>query len=215
MNNKVIIFDMDGVLFDTIPYAREVFLNRHPGMTEEMYNEIHGGNFHIESKKYSHLKITETEEQKIKHQIDYAEKKSKTPLFLGIKNLLEDLHNGGYLLVMNTNAYNKNCLPMLENAGIKESFDFIATAEISKDKIEKFKLIEDKYKTEKKNLLFVTDALGDVKDANIAEIPTVAVTWGVHNKTFFEREKYSNLVGIVNTVEELKNFIANYFNIGI
>jgi phosphoglycolate phosphatase-like HAD superfamily hydrolase len=210
MQKKVIIFDMDGVLFDTIPYARKVFLERHPGVTEEMYNQIHSGNFHIEASKYSHLKIVETEEEKIKHQIDYAEKKSKTKMFGGIKELLDYLKNSGYLLVLNTNAYNKNCLPMLEYAGIKNLFDFIATAEISKDKIEKFKLIEDKYKIEKKDVLFITDALGDVKDASVAEIPTVAVTWGGHDRSFFERERHTNLIGIVDTIEELKKFIEEY-----
>ena len=60
------------------------------------------------------------EEEEEKYKIDYAEKKSKTPVFKGIKNLLEDLHNKGYLLVINTNAYSRNCLLLLEHSGIKK-----------------------------------------------------------------------------------------------
>ena len=56
-------------------------------------------------------------------------------------------------------------------------------------------------------MLFITDALGDLKDADIAGVPTIAVTWGVHNKSFFEKEKHINLIGIVDTVEELSNLI--------
>lgn len=210
MKNKLIIFDMDGVLFDTIPYVKKTFLERHPGITKEMYNEIHSGNYHEGAKKYSHLKIKETKKEKEKFKIDYAEKKSKTPLFEGIKDFLENLHKLDYLLVLNTNAYDRNCFSLLENAGIKNLFDFIATAEVSKNKIEKFKLIENKYKIKKENILFITDALGDVKDANVAHMPTVCVTWGVHNKSFFDRERYSNLIGIVDTVKELENFIKQY-----
>ena len=121
--------------------------------------------------------------------------------------MLEELRSDGYLLVLNTNAYDENCLPLLENSGIKTQFNFIATANLSKDKVEKLKLIEYKFNTKKEDILFVTDALGDVRDADIAEVPTVAVTWGVHDASFFELENHPSLVGIVNSVEELLSFI--------
>ena len=210
MDKKVIIFDMDGVLFDSIGVAREFFMSNHPGVTHEMYDEIHTGNFHVEAQKYSHLKIKETERKEGESFAGYSERKSRTPLFAGIKNLLKDLHKSNYILAMNTNAYAKNCLPMLERAGILSLFNFIPTAEISKDKVEKFKLIEEKYKVSNKDLLFITDALGDIRDADIAGVPTIAVTWGVHNKSFFEREKHHNLVAIIDTVEELRAFITKF-----
>ncbi|QQR79213.1 MAG: HAD family hydrolase [Candidatus Moraniibacteriota bacterium] len=207
MRKKVIIFDMDGVLFDTIPYAEETFLGGHLGVTSEMYKELHSGNFHEEIKKYSHLKKEETEEEVVRRNLAYAEKKKEAPLFEGIDNFLKALHSAGYLLVLNTNAFERNCLPLLERAGIRSLFDFIPTAEISKDKVEKFNLIGEKYDINMGDALFVTDALGDVRDADTAGVPTVAVTWGVHDKTFFEREKHDNLIGIVDTVEELRNYI--------
>ena len=199
---------MDGVLVDTIPNAREAFLKRHTGVTTDMYNEIHTGNYHTEAKKYTHLRIPETDEEKDKREASYVEMKSKTPLFNGVKDLLESLHSKGHTLVLNTNAYNKNCLPLLENLGIKKLFDFIATAEVSKDKVEKFKMIEEKYGASEKDMLFVTDALGDVKDAATAGVSTVAVTWGVHDRAYFEKEKHTHLVGIIDTVDALLNFIA-------
>lgn len=201
---------MDGVLIDSIPFAKKYFMANHPGVTSEMYDEIHCGNFHEEIKKYSHLNKEKNEEERKIRQQQYSEIKSKTPMFKGMRELLEKLHYEGYILVLNTNAYKRNTLPILENLKISHLFDFVADAEISKDKIEKFKLIEHKYKAEKENALFVTDALGDVRDADVADIPTVAVTWGVHNKSFFEREKNHNLIGIVNTVEELGEFIKKY-----
>ena len=131
-------------------------------------------------------------------------------MFKGVKELLEELHEKGYILILNTNAYERNCLPLLENSGITTIFDFIASAEISKDKMDKFKLIKDKYSADKKDILFITDALGDIKDADISDVPTVAVTWGVHDRLFLEREKHLNLIGIVDTVKELEDFIEKY-----
>ena len=208
---KIIIFDMDGVLFDTIPYARQAFLETHPGVTADIYNEIHSGNFYKEASKYSHLRIKETEEQRKKRNLDYADKKSKSRIFDGIKKLLTQLKDEEFILVLNTNAYDRNSFPLLENGGISTFFDFIASAELSKDKIEKFELIVKKYNAEKENTLFITDALGDVRDADIAGVPTVAVTWGVHDSPFFKREKHSNLLDIVDSVEDLNKAIKKYF----
>jgi phosphoglycolate phosphatase len=207
MSKKVLVFDMDGVLFDTIPYAEKTFLENHPGVTSEMYKELHSGNYHEEIKKYSHLRKEETEEERAERSLAYAEKKRETPMFEGIEDLLKDLHNSGYALVLNTNAFDRNCVPLLERSGIKYLFDLIASAEFSKSKVEKFGLIEEKYNVNKADMLFITDALGDVKEAEMAGVPTIAVTWGVHDDMFFNGEKHPNLVGVMRTVKELRDFL--------
>lgn len=201
---------MDGVLIDSIPFAKKYFMENHPGVTSKMYDEIHCGNFHEEIKKYSHLAKERTEEEKEIRRQQYSKMKEKTPMFEGVRELLEKLHDRGYILVLNTNAFERNLFPILENSKIAHFFDFVTTAELSKDKTEKFVLIKNKYKADKKDILFVTDALGDVKEAALADIPTVAVTWGVHSGSLFKREKYSNLIGIVDTVKELEDFIERY-----
>lgn len=207
MNKKVIIFDMDGVLFDTIPYAEKVTLESYPGMTSAMYKELHSGNYYEELEKHSSLKKEVTEKEEKERRLAYTDKKKSAPLFEGIENLLNELHSLGYTLVLNTNAFETNCLPLLERAGISSLFNLVATADLSKSKVEKFTLTEEKYRVSKSDMLFITDALGDVREAETAGVPAVAVTWGVHDSTFFNREKHSNLVGIMHTVKELRDFL--------
>ncbi len=83
----------------------------------------------------------------------------------------------------------------------------MATAEVSKSKVEKFTMIKDRYGVDKSDMLFITDTLGDVREAYIADVSTVVVTWGAHDASYFKRENFQNLQKVVNTVNELETAI--------
>lgn len=207
MKKKIIIFDMDGVLFDSNTIATQSLLYQYPGLTEEMQKEILTGNFHEEVSKITIPKREETEEEKAARKLKYSKDKSEVPMYSGTKELLSYLHNEGYIIVLNTSALDRNCLPLLERANITHFFDFLATAELSRSKVEKFKMIENKYIVDQNDMLFVTDTLGDIREADMAGIPTVAVTWGAHDRSYFNREPHTNLIGIVDSIAELESFI--------
>jgi HAD superfamily hydrolase (TIGR01509 family) len=207
MKRKIIVFDLDGVLFDSVALSEQFLYDRYPGITKEMQLEILCGNFHEELKKITLPKKAQTEEEAEARRVLHTENKSKVPMYNGAKELLGALHSEGYILALNTSAYSKNCLPLLERDGIVSLFDFLGTAELSKSKVDKFKIIEEKYGFDNQHVLFITDTVGDIKEACVANVPTVAVTWGAHGRNYFTREEYKNLIGIVDSFEELKNFI--------
>jgi len=211
MPKKVIIFDMDGVLFDTVDFVYENFFKpMYPNITREIYKELSCENVFEVMSKINLPKKLETEEEKTIRLQKYAEDKSKLPLFAGVRELLEKLHKQDFILVINTSAVNRNCLPIFDYSKTMHLFDLVASAELSKSKVEKFKIIQEKYNVDKKNILFVTDTVGDVKEAEEAEIPTIAVTWGTHDRDYFNRYKFSNLISIVDSVKELEEFIENF-----
>ncbi len=208
---KIIIFDLDGVLFDSSDIAFRAMQFLYPEYTIEIAKELLCGNFHDEVEKFKriHPQVQMTEEERALHKIEYSKQKLEAPLFMGIAELLESLHASGYILAVNTSAYERNCLPLLEKANIKNCFDFLATANISKSKIEKFEFIKQKYQVSNDNIIFVTDTLGDIREADAASIPTVAVTWGAHDISYFNREKHDNVVAIVDSVQELEAIIRS------
>jgi HAD superfamily hydrolase (TIGR01549 family) len=212
MKKNIIIFDLDGVLSDSTDHVLQFFLNIYPTLTKDMVDEMLTGNFpsEVEKLKLTHKRITETEEQRKKRNEEYSNKKAGLPLHQGIKELLKALHNKSYTLVVNTSASERNCLPVLRQAGILDYFDVIATKELSVSKTEKFKLIADRYGLQPNQMIFITDTLGDIREADVANVPTVAVTWGAHGRSFFEREKHENLVKIVATVPELKSYLLSH-----
>src|ERR1035437_6461788 len=136
---KIIIFDMDGVLFDSTDISEKYIISQYPGITKEMTKELLCGNFHEEIEKITIPKKKETEEEIKQHKLLFSKNKLEVPMYKGAKELLQELHVGGYVLVLNTSASNRNSLPLLECAGVNSLFDFLATSEISKSKVEKFK----------------------------------------------------------------------------
>ncbi len=210
MQKKVIIFDMDGVLFDTTAVATRHLSFAFPDITDEIQKELLTGNFHEEISKLSLKRRVETDEEKEERKVRYAKEKAESAMYDGIHELLHKLHNEGYIIALNTSAYERNCLPLLENVGITHMFDFLGTADISKSKVEKFQIIKDKYGVNQKDVIFITDTLGDLREADIAGVPTVAVTWGAHSETYFYRETHNNLLKVISSVSELEDFIANY-----
>lgn len=212
-HNKVIVFDLDGVLFNSLEFAEREFLKNYPGTTPQMYKNMFLGNYHEEYRKHKIPRIAQTEEEHAEYKKWYAENKALSPLYAGVKELITRLYEDNYILVVNTSSYTRTCAPLLERSGISDFFDFQATVEVSKSKVDKFKIIKERYfVADNADILFVTDTVGDIREASEAEIPTVAVTWGLHGKSDFDGEKNSTLVGIVDSATELEVFINNYFN---
>lgn len=200
---------MDGVIFDTKAIVKDFIMKRYPGLPEKVYSELGNENFHEEMEKHSHLRVRWSEEEEKKEYADYAELKSKSKSFEGIDELLRELHGSGMILTLNTSAYGTSTVPLLEQSGLIDLFDFVASAEVSKSKVEKFDLIKSKYNLKKEDILFITDTLGDVKEAELADIPTVAVAWGYHDESKFKIEAHENLLGIAHSPAELRTFIKD------
>lgn len=209
---KLLIFDMDGVIFDSAALAANYLKEVFPNITEDQQRKLLDGNFHEELAKLKllHPVKEETEEEKDARRRKYAKDKLAAPIYAGMKELLTQLNEDGHIITLNTSATAKNCMPLFDRENLLHLFDFIATSETSKSKVEKFAIIKDMYKTDNENMLFITDTLGDVREANIAGIPTVAVTWGAHGKDYFYQEENKNLLGVVESVEELEKFIVNH-----
>lgn len=209
MKKKVIVFDLDGVLFDSIGLMSEYRKRAYPTLTDADIKELHTGNIFEEAKKRGHVPIESTAEQNETIRKEYLEKKLSTPLYDGIKELVENLSQK-HVLAVNTSADNKSSVPLLENARIDEHFSLVATRDLHPSKVEKFKLIGQTFETEPSEMLFITDTLGDLYEARELAIPTIAVTWGVHDRSFFERETHPHLVGIAEHTNHLSELIEKH-----
>ena len=122
----------------------------------------------------------------------------RVPLFEGMTELLKELSPIGISIVSSTASplINKYLKDNKLDKYIKE----ILGADVEKSKVIKLKMVLDREVG--KNIIFVTDSLGDIFEANKLNINTVAVTWGYHPREILETGKP---MAIVDTTEELKD----------
>lgn len=205
MKKKVVVFDLDGVLVDSTKLMSDFFLATYPSLTQKKFKELLMGNFPTEIEKFSkeNKSIDETPEQREKRALEYSARKTDIILYPGIQKMLEVLNSEQYTLVINTSALKRNCAPPLEKAGVLHLFDFLATKDLSISKVDKFKIISEKYGVKPEEMVFITDTLGDLREASEVNVPTIAVTWGVHDASYFTREPHKNLVKIVDSIDNL------------
>jgi phosphoglycolate phosphatase-like HAD superfamily hydrolase len=129
-------------------------------------------------------------------------------MYEGMFDLLEDLKTKGVSLSINTSASDANTFDLLKRLGIDTFFDHVVTRDFARSKVDKFREIAKRYETDLSDFLFITDSLGDVKESAELNIPTIIVSWGVHDRSYFENLSYEHVMGIVDTVEELRDLIG-------
>lgn len=201
-SKKVIIFDLDGVLFDSVNLMNDYSMSSFPELTIKEATDLHRENIHEAIRKLDKKPKEETETERLERDKHYTERKMSTPMYAGIRELVEKLSQD-YTLVINTSGMRANSVVLLEQEGIDKHFSYFGTKETHPMKVEKFKMIAKEFGQEMSQMLFITDTLGDVKEAAIVGLPTIAVTWGMHSQEYFTEEPHSNLVAIVQNVEEL------------
>lgn len=208
-NKPIIVFDLDGVLFDSIELMREFNSARFVDIPRRELDELFTGNIYetIPNSPWPKREITEAQEEK--RTADYVARKMSVPMYAGMKMLVEELART-HTLAVNTYARPERSRPLLAREGIMEYFDYIATYDPDmpkEDKTAKFKTIAARYGITMTDILFITDSLGDVRETAALGVPTIAVTWGLHERSFFEREPHPHLVAILDTVTELRDFL--------
>ena len=213
-HKNLLIFDFDGVIFDSMQLAFTNALSVHPSLTWEMYRNVTHKKTPAEAnKEYKHLHIDETKEEKEKRIKKYTiTKLEKVQVHSGMKEALKMLGDE-YMLALNTNAGKERTIPLLEKHNLKKFFKIILTVEDAQSKTEKSENIMSELGIDPSNAIYITDATSDVMEAAEAGIQSIGVTWGIHERQHFEDSEISDsVIDVVDSPDELLNSIKDHFS---
>lgn len=202
MQKKCILFDFDGVIVDSFEAAFAVTQVVYPWITRDEYRDFFMGNVY---KSLEHVRKTEARPVNVLSDEEYFKRyallSAEMQPVAGISNVITQLAQRHSLSIVSS-AYNYIIEDILDRAGIRDKFTDILGADIEKNKTTKIVRYMEKYGFAPHESMFVTDTVGDIKEAREVGVDAIAVSWGYHEEF---RLVAANPLAIVNTPEELLN----------
>ena len=92
---------------------------------------------------------------------------------------------------------------------MEKCFLKVLGSDIHTSKVEKMKFLLGEYQLSAQDCIFITDTLGDIREAAHVSIQTIGVTWGFHDRqTLLSGDPYR----IVDEPSEIPKMISDYFS---
>ena len=114
-----------------------------------------------------------------------------------------------YRLAIITSSVESPVTEYFEDKKIRHCFDAIFDMNVHRSKVVKFGMARERYGASVEDCIFITDTLGDIREANNAGVQTIAVTWGFHDRATLQR---GSPYAIIDTPAELIPTIHRYFS---
>lgn len=174
MQKKLVIFDFDGVLVESLDLWFRVTQTVSPGLNREEYVAMSHGNYidAFVAKNFSY-----TEESLEEYKNNLLTIAMPLPVHVFIKN-----HHETYQFAIVSSGRELTIDAFLTKENVREYFTDILGYETHKNKTVKLLDLLSKYGSEAKDAVFVTDTLGDILEANEAGIKSIGVLWGLHDR---------------------------------
>jgi len=215
LKNRLIIFDLDGTLIDTLNDIKHIFnyvlmQNNFEKKSEEFYKKNIGNglenllkkclpnNFNGDFKKLSNAVRDRYE----------SELNSNTRIFDGIIAVLEELKKNQVKMAVISNK-----LHLLALKSVKKYFESYITEVIGaeggfprKPSPDSTFFILKKFNCHPSNAFFVGDSIVDIKTAKSANIGSVAVSWGNGEIDDFRKQKSDYIIHNPQDILDVLNY---------
>ena len=204
--NKVILFDFDGVIVNSCQMSYEINREYFADIQFSELQDWAEGN--VFTKK---LRDNFDEKSEAYYFEQYSRRVTSLIPVEGMENIFKELELQGYKLIIVSSADEESIKKYLAEHNLDKYFTEIMAKNTHTSKVEKFKMVFEKYKIKAKETLIVTDSVGDVKEAHEAKMKAIGVIWGLHEKerlekngTDFIAEKPNDILAGIKKILALK-----------
>ncbi len=203
---KNIIFDFDGVICESQKYhlnkLNEVF---NLGFTMEEYAGAHHENANEVMLVQEKWKKVDWNKYHEKIEKDFPLKKIRPE----VKKTLQELGQK-YNLFIISSGHNQHIIDFLKNNEVWTLFKKSLFLEDAKLKVDKFKMLENEFGVSPKDTVFITDTIGDVREARGTGYKNlIGITTGHHDEEILTSDdnKENGEVKIIHSLKELEKFL--------
>ncbi|MBI4087061.1 HAD-IA family hydrolase [Candidatus Kaiserbacteria bacterium] len=205
MGKHFILFDFDGVILDSYKIAFAAQNVVCPDCTEEQYRQLFEGNI------FEQISMGSIHTNRC-HHADFwdhyiPQLKDEGTLVPGMDAVISALAEVHRMIIVSSGQ-----TPFIENFlaenALLEYFSAILGNNVHKSKEEKIRMVFETHGVSASDCVFVTDTVGDVREADKMGVGAIGVTWGYHEPERFSKVDHFRLV---HTPESLPSAIDDYF----
>jgi HAD superfamily hydrolase (TIGR01509 family) len=205
-NKKFILFDFDGVIADSYEAAFEVERLICPDITETIYRRRFEGNINDwEDPMHGHTGAC-------RHDISFFDEyiprmKERVKVVPGIEKVIEELAKSNTLIIISS-TITSPINDFIESHGMTKYFTEVMGNDVHKSKVEKIKMVFEKHDASPKDCIFITDTLGDMREAEKTGVGAIGVSWGFQHKETLAK---GNPFRIVDNPHGVLSAVSDYF----
>ncbi|MDE2030863.1 MAG: HAD family hydrolase [Patescibacteria group bacterium] len=201
-SKKLVLFDFDGVLVNTFDSTFRISKIKNKDLTWERFKDFQNGNFHDNLQK----DVKKNNFVIIDNFYDHYKKDLND---LTIEDILHEaitfLAKDNFLVIVSSTR-SDIINDFLEKENLLSFFNETLGHEVHTSKVFKIKHALEKYGVSPSDTVFITDTLGDIKEANECDVPSIAVTWGLHKR---ENLQKGNPIAIIDNPQDLVTVVEN------
>ncbi|MBV9159621.1 MAG: HAD family hydrolase [Candidatus Kaiserbacteria bacterium] len=205
MPRRFVLFDFDGVIADALPLAYDVARTMHPHMTREEYIPLWDENIYESTKKLNCGPDCRRSAEEF--FAEYTPRRDEIQIVAGAKEMVQRLATD-YTLCVISSSLSLDVMAFLERFEIAQHFADILGMDVHESKIERINTILARYDATQRDCVFVTDTVGDMREARKSGIDAIAVSWGFQPG---ERLAKESPVALVERPADLPAAVAVYF----
>ncbi len=173
---KAILFDFDGVIANTFDFCYQINKSLGSGLTEDQYRDLFNGNINDHFKEQA---VDKREQKKGDGQFFkfYRPELMKLHPVPGMVEVIKKLAESSMLFIISStdSGIIKDFLAL---EALLTCFTEVLGNDVDYSKVNKIKMIQEKYKFLSGDCVFITDTLGDIREAEKCGVKAIAVTWG-------------------------------------
>jgi phosphoglycolate phosphatase-like HAD superfamily hydrolase len=211
MTDAFLLFDFDGVIADSFPLASSLALKYCAQNTIESYRTSFEGNIHIETEKQKEEASFATHGPECNHDMDwwgeYEQGMRSVAIPAGMDEVVRALA-ARYRLAIITSSKAAYIREFLARFGLADAFEDILDVDVHTHKTKKIELLFERHGNTAADYLFITDTLGDIREAREHAVASIACTWGFHPRATLEKGEPFR---IVDTPQDIPGAVDDYF----
>lgn len=203
MQKKLVIFDFDGVLANTIERSFEIHQEKNPSLTWQKFRDFSNGNFLDgmgQAVKAGHYVIPED------FFVHYDKHMDNNEMSQVLRNTVIELSKH-YILSIISSSHDGSIKRFLKKENTEGCFSDVFGLVVHNSKVVKIKMLLEKYQVNPVDAVFITDSLGDIREASECGVPAIAVLWGLHERETLEKGNPARILEtpdlLLNTIKEV------------